>query len=142
MLFGGSGQALQAYRVVRDVFLQVRKDQEQFEHAVAKLEIRLGGFFQIVDDGQSIGEQPFELGFVDGAAIAAQFERVIGAQKRFIEKMAQAEALGCQRSWNRIRALDPPASPRSGRGHTVLLNREVGPKDVARAYHRSAGRRT
>lgn len=76
---------------MRDVFVHVRKNQEQFEHAVPLFGLRLvGAFLQIRDHGQCIREEQFEAVRIDRAPFTAAAQRFIRAHKSFIDKMVQA----------------------------------------------------
>jgi len=56
-----SGGMLDAHGMVRDVFVQIREDQQQLEHAIALFWLRLvGAFFQIFHCGERVGKQPFQ----------------------------------------------------------------------------------
>jgi hypothetical protein len=47
--------------MVRHILVKVRKDQQQFEHAITLLRLRfVGAFFQILNCGQRIRKQPLE----------------------------------------------------------------------------------
>jgi hypothetical protein len=83
---------LNAHGMVRDVFMQIRQDQQQFEHAIALFGLRfVGTLFQILHGGERIGEQPFQAFFAQRRSFTAARESLIGAQKSFIEKMIEAK---------------------------------------------------
>src|SRR5579863_4829299 len=89
--FYGSGEALDANRVVRDVLMKVGEDQEQFEHALALAGVGLlGAFLEVVHDQQRVGKQPFESLRIDGAASAAELNRLVGANERLFKEVVEA----------------------------------------------------
>lgn len=76
--------------MVRDVFVQVRQDQEQFKHAVSLLGMRLTSLLlEILDDGKRVCQQPFDVIPIQRTPVAAAIERVIGAIESFVEKMVK-----------------------------------------------------
>jgi hypothetical protein len=113
--------------MVRDIFLEIGEDQKQFQHAVAEFKVGFGGLIvEIIDNCQRVGQQPFEFGGVDGAAVAAKPQCVIGAEKRFVEKMVQTEALDVQSRRDRIGASNSPAPTGDRSCHNVsprILNK-------------------
>lgn len=81
-----------AHRMVRDIFVQIRKDEQQFEHAIALFRLRLvGALFQILHSRERIGKQPLEALFGQWGAFTAMLESLIGAQEGFVEKMIETE---------------------------------------------------
>jgi hypothetical protein len=83
---------LDVHGMVRDVFMEIRKDQQQFEHAIALFGLRLvGALFQILHRGERIGKQPFQAFSCQRRSFTAERESLIGAQKSFIEKMIEAK---------------------------------------------------
>lgn len=91
--------------MVGDVLVEVRQNQQQFEHPIALIGIGLGGsFFKIFHNGQRVRKQPFQVARIHGAALAAAIEGVVGAEKCFVKKMVQAQLLGSQGCGNRIGA--------------------------------------
>lgn len=121
--------------MMRDVFLQIREDQEQLEHAIADVVVVCGGaIIEVIDDSQGIREKPFEFGGIDGAVFTAEFQCMIGAQKSFVQKMTQAEAFRSQSGRNWIRALDPPAIAGDKGGHEFTPRvRKLGPDTLAQS---------
>src|ERR1022692_1020214 len=90
-----SGQSVQTYRMVRDIFMEVCQQEQQLEHSVALFRIGFAGaLLEILDDGQGICQQPFEVRGLHGTALAALIECLIRAQKCFVEKMIETEPLG------------------------------------------------
>jgi hypothetical protein len=78
--------------MVRYVFVQIGEDQQQFEHAVALIGIgRLRPFFQIVDDGQGVGQQPFERLGIDGLSGPAILKGSVGAHKGLVQEVVEAK---------------------------------------------------
>jgi len=87
-----SGGVLDAHGMVRDVLVEIREDQQQLEHAIALFWLRLvGAFFQILHRCERVGEQPFQALFLQRGTFTATIESLIGAQKRFVEKMVKAK---------------------------------------------------
>jgi hypothetical protein len=79
--------------MVRDILVEVRQNQQQLEHPVTLIRIGLcGAFFQIFHDHQSIGEEPFKIALVHGAALAAVIEGKVSAQKSFLKKMIETQS--------------------------------------------------
>jgi hypothetical protein len=91
--------------MMRHIFVKVRDDQQQLEHAVALLGIRFAGtFFEILNDGQRVGQQPFEIALLYRIPHAASIEGVVGTVKRFIQEMIEAKLLRRQGGRDRVRA--------------------------------------
>lgn len=87
-----SRRALQLDRMVRDVFVEIGEDQQEFEHAVAlKRTRRLRSIVQVIDDHQRVGEQPFERPGIDRVPGAAILKGSIRADKSLVEEMVEAE---------------------------------------------------
>jgi hypothetical protein len=106
----GSSVSLDAHGVVRHVFLQVREDQEKFEHAVPLVRIWLvRAFFEILDHGEGIGKKPFEVVGSDRFTPAEILQSAVGPNERLIEKMIEAELLGNQPYRNRAGTPRPAA---------------------------------
>ena len=96
-----------------DVFVEVRQNQQQLEHPVALIRIRLGGaFFEIFHNRQRIRKQPFQVARIHGAALAAAIEGAIGPQERFVKKVIETQSFGGQSCGNRIGARSFAATPR------------------------------
>jgi hypothetical protein len=94
-----------AHGMVRNIFVEIREDQQELEHAIALLRLRLvGALFQIFDRRECVSEQPFETFFGQGRAFTATLESLIGAQERFVEKMIQAEFRAGERRRRGLRA--------------------------------------
>ena len=90
-----SGWAVKPHRMVGDVFVEVRQNQQQFEHPVALTGIGHGGaFFEVFHNRQRICKQPFQIARIHGAALAAAIEGVVSAQECFVEKMIEAQLFG------------------------------------------------
>jgi len=106
-----SGRAVEADGVVRHVLVQVRQHQQQVQHALPLAGIGLADFFiQIADDGERIGEKPFEVAGTELAAFAAAIQRIVRAGERVVEKMIEAKLLGRESIRNRTRARGPSAA--------------------------------
>ena len=100
---------LDAHGMVRDVFVEIREDEQQLKHAIALLGLRLvGALFQILHRSERVGQQPFETFFGQWRSFTATLESLISAQERFVEEMIQAEFRAAQRWRRRLRA------PRTG----------------------------
>jgi hypothetical protein len=90
--------------MVRDVLVKVRKDQQEFEHPVSLLRVWLArAHFEILDDRQGIGKQPFQAFRVAGNSTMAAVERLIGPLESFIQKMIQAKLFAGERRRDRSR---------------------------------------
>lgn len=105
---------------MRDVFVQVREDEKEFEHSIALLRIRLTGrFFEIPHDSQGVGEEPFEAFRVYRAASAATLKRFVGANECLVKKMVETELLARKGPRDRLGTRIPPARDRNrGVHHT------------------------
>jgi len=89
---GSLGWMLDAHGMVRDVFVQIRKDQQQLKHAIALFGLRLvGALFQILHGGERIGKEPLQAFFADWRSFTAARECLVGAQKRFIQEVIQTK---------------------------------------------------
>src|ERR1700690_2637006 len=78
---GSLGWMLDAHGMVRDVFVQIREDQQQLKHAIALFGLRLvGALFQILHGGERIGKQPLQTFFADWGSFTAARECLVGAQ--------------------------------------------------------------
>ena len=76
------------------VFVEIGKNQKQFEHPVALLRIRVSGaFFQIIHDRQRISEQPFQPFRVDWLTRVAALKSAVRPRERFVQKVVQAQPL-------------------------------------------------
>jgi hypothetical protein len=86
-----SGGMFDAHGMVRDVFVQIREDEQELEHTIALFGLGLvGTFFQAV--------------FGEWGSLAAARQSLIGAQKRFVEKMIQAQLRAGECRRRRLRA--------------------------------------
>jgi hypothetical protein len=98
-----------AHRVVRNIFVEIREDQQQLEHAIALFRLWLvGALFEVLYRRERVREQPFQTFPGQWSPFTATLESLIGAQKRFVEKMIQAEFRAGERRRCRLRA------PRTG----------------------------
>jgi hypothetical protein len=96
--------------MVRNVFVQIRENQQKFEHAFALLGVRIGRvFLEIFDDGQRIREEPFEVPRIHGVALPAASQGMVGANKCLIEKVIEAESFCRESGWDRVGARGPSA---------------------------------
>jgi len=84
--------------MVRHVLMEVRKNQQQLEHAVALLGIRIRrAFLEILHNSKRIGEKPFEAFRVHRQSAAAAIQREVRSLERLIHKMIQAKLLAGER---------------------------------------------
>jgi hypothetical protein len=106
--------------MVRDVFVEICETQQQFEHALPLLRVWIGCLFlEVLDNGQRIREQPFEIFSVHGMALAAMSESVVGADKCLIEKMIEAQVLRRESGRDHIGAWGPSAISWHGGLHSA-----------------------
>src|SRR5271167_4360817 len=86
--------------MVRHILVQVRQDQQQFEHAVTLIRIRVARILlQVFHDCEGIRKQPFQIVRVKLFALMRAFERFIRAKKSLVEKMIQAKLLTRKPHW-------------------------------------------
>jgi hypothetical protein len=78
--------------MVRGVLVQIREAQHKFEHTVALIGVRfIGVGFELLHRRERVGEEPLQiLGAQRFAALAVR-ERLLGANRGFIEKMIQTK---------------------------------------------------
>ncbi len=80
-----------------DIFVEIREHQQQFEHAIALLRVRIiSPFLEIFNDGKSVREQPLKTGGIDRRALAAGIERLISPREGLVEKMIEAQLFACK----------------------------------------------
>jgi hypothetical protein len=109
-------------RMVRHILVKVRKDQQQFEHAITLLRLRfVGAFFQILNCGQRIRKQPLETIFGERSTFTAACKGLIRAQKSFIQKMIEAELRAGERRRGRLGTPRPLAIGGTGGIHLAPL---------------------
>jgi hypothetical protein len=112
--------------MVGDVFVKVREDQKQLKHSLPLLFIGFARIlFEIVYDGKSVREQPFNVPGSHGAPFAAAIEGLVGAHERLVEKMVEAEPLVRQSGRNYFRALSPSTASRDGLVHRMPQSPEA-----------------
>jgi hypothetical protein len=100
-----SGGMLDAHGMVRDVFMEIRQDQQELKHTIALFGLGLvGAFFQIFHRGERVGKQPFQTGFAQRGTFTAARESLIGTHKSFVEKMIEAKLRAGQRRRRRLGA--------------------------------------
>ncbi len=115
---GGSGEAFDADGMVRDVFVQVRENEKEFEHTIALLRIWFTcAFFQVFHDRQGVSEEPFEAFRVHWAAGATALKGLVSANECFVEEMVEAELLAGKGPRNRLGTRFPSARDRNRRVH-------------------------
>jgi hypothetical protein len=108
--------------MVRHVLVEIREDQQQFKHTITLLWLRfVGAFFQILDCGQRIRKQPFQTIFGERRTFTAACESQVGAQKRFIQKVIEAELRAGERRRGRLGTPWPLAIGGTGGIHLVPL---------------------
>jgi|GEM_PF-4099046 hypothetical protein len=92
---------IQPNGVVCNILVKICQDQKQLEHPVSLLRIGIGGaFLEILDDGQSVSQEPFKISGVHGVPVAAAIESIIGAHECLVEKMIEAKLLAYEGSRN------------------------------------------
>jgi hypothetical protein len=125
------GWMFDAHGMVRNIFVEIREDQQQLEHAIALVRLRfIGAFFQILHSREGIGEQPFKAFFGQRRSFTATLESLIGAQERFVEKMIQAKFRAAERRRCRLRAPRTGAMDGYGGFHpTPLILERLLPRD-------------
>lgn len=101
---------MQLNGVVRDVFVQIGQDKQQFEHTVALPRIgHFGAIVKVVDDHERVREKPLERFRVHRPADAATLKGLVRANESLVEEMIEAKAFGRQRLRNRVVTRVPPA---------------------------------
>ena len=76
--------------MVRNILVKICKDQQQLEHAVALIRIRVScAILEILHDRERIGEQPFQIVRFQLLAPMRALKRLVCAQKSLIKKMVQ-----------------------------------------------------
>jgi hypothetical protein len=122
--------------MVRNVFVKIRKDQQQFEHTVTLIRIRCScAVFEVLDDRECIREQPFQIVRIELFAPVSTFESFICAEKSFVEKMVQAKLFAREPLRKRFRTPGPAASYMDGGSHD-------SPRDLESSFLRGACRET
>jgi len=87
-----SGGRTEGNRMVSGVLVKIGEAQQKLQHAVALLRLRLGRpFLEIRDDGESVGKKSFYYLGIDGAAFVKTLHELIGAEKRLVEEMIEAD---------------------------------------------------
>lgn len=109
-------------RMVRHVLVEIREDKKQFEHPVTLLRLWfVGAFFQILNCGQRIRQQPLKTIFGERSTFTAARKRLIRAQKSFIQKMIEAELRAGERRRSRLGTPGPLAISGTGGFHLAPL---------------------
>ena len=109
--------------MVRDVFVEIRENQQQFQHALPLPGVWIGGFFlEVLDDGQRIRQQPLEFFRVHSMALAATSKGMVSTDKCLIEKMIEAQVLRRESGRDRIGAWGPSAISWLGGLHSAPQN--------------------
>lgn len=122
--------------MVRDVFVEIRENQQQLEHPLPLLGVWIGRLFlEILDDSQSIREKPFEVPRIHGVPLPATSKGVIRADKCLIEEMIEAQSFRRESGWDRVGAGDPSAISGRWRVHGA-------PHSLPGRHPRARGRET
>jgi hypothetical protein len=120
--------------MMRHIFVKIGEHQEKLEHPVPVLRLRIAGlFFEVLDDGERVREQPFDIRWIHGAAFAAAAESLIGAEKRIVQEMLEAELFVRESCGNRIRATRPSATSRERCVHSRPQSPKVRISEVSAA---------
>jgi hypothetical protein len=121
---------LDAHGMVRNIFVEIREDQQQLEHAITLVWLRLvSAIFQIFDRCERVREQPFQTFLGQWGPFTATLESLIGAQERFVEKMIQAEFRAAERGRRGLRAPGTDAvDGYSGSHRTPLILERLLPR--------------
>ena len=121
---------LDVHGMMRHVFVEIREDQQQLEHAIALFRLRLvGAFFQVFHRSERIGKQPLHTLFAERRAFAASCESLVCTQKCFIEKMIEAKLRTNERSGRKLCAPCPGAMDgNSGFHPTPLILEQLLPR--------------
>lgn len=133
----GLGEAFDADGMVCHILLEVRENQQQFQHTVALIRVRLvRAFLQIFYHRKRIGKQPIQAAGIERAPLPAALQRVVRANKRLVKKVIQAELLAGKTSGDRSGASFSPASSNRGSRHSELptqaLPRSTGEPNIIR----------
>jgi len=105
-----SGQPPRFFGLLGDVFVKARDSEQELEHAVPLFRIGSAGvFFEALYNGKGIGQQPFNVAWRHVATLAASAESLVGPQKRFFQKMVEAELLVSERGRDGLGARGPSA---------------------------------
>jgi hypothetical protein len=108
--------------MVRHILVEIREDQQQFKHTITLLWLRfVGAFFQILDCSQRIRKQPFQTIFRERRTFTAACESLVGAQKRLIQKVIEAELRAGERRRGRLGTPGPLAIGGTGGIHLAPL---------------------
>ena len=95
--------------------MQVRQNQQYFQHAVALLRFGFSGFFvQVLHNRQRIREHLFYARGIDEALIPGLFERLVGSRENLVEVVLQTKTLGSQAAGNYIFAVSFATSSGDG----------------------------
>jgi hypothetical protein len=90
-----SGGPVEPDGMMCHVFVKVRQNQQQLEHAIALFRIRIAcSLFEILDHRQSVRQQPLDVARAHRFPLAAPRKHVVRAQERFVQKVIEAQPLG------------------------------------------------
>jgi len=110
---------VQTYRMVCNILVKVGEHQQQFKHSVPMMRFGVARFlFQILDDCERVGEQPFDIGGIHRAPLTAAVEGLVRAEKCVIQEMLEAQLLVCEGRRNRILTRRPSAPSSCSRVHS------------------------
>jgi hypothetical protein len=112
------GGLVQSYGMVRHVLVKVGEHEQQFEHPIPVLRLRVARFlFEVLNDGKRVRQEPFDVRRVYRPPLAAAAESLVGTDECVVQEMLEAESLVGQSRWNRIRTAGTPAACRDTRIH-------------------------
>lgn len=119
------------------VFVEVRQNQQEFQHAIALLGIRIAcPLFEVLYDRKSVRQQPLDVPRAHRFPLAAPRKHVVRAQKRFVEEVIEAQSFGCQSGGNCLGARFPSASTWAGDSHGETPQPRLSFRGTCpRAYH-------
>jgi Viral BACON domain len=114
----GLRRSIQLYGMVRHVLVKVGEHQQEFQHPVAMLRLGIAGFlFEILHDSQRVGQKPLNVRRIHGPPLAAAVKGSIGAEKRVVQKMFEAQLFVRQSRRDRTRTPRSPATCNARRVH-------------------------
>lgn len=132
-----SGGPVQPDGMMCHVFVKVCQNQQQLEHAIALLGIRIAcSLFEILDDRQSVRQQPLDVARAHRFPLAAPRKHVVRPQERFVEEVVEAQPFGRQSGGNHVGARFPSASIWAGDSHGETPQPRLSFRGTfPRAYH-------
>jgi hypothetical protein len=110
---------------MRDVLVQVGNAEEEFEDAFLTFRLLTNGHFcQRLQSNVGVSEERIERRCVDGFALLARFEGVVGSDVGPIQEMIEAELLSREGRRDRLLTSCFLADLRRARGHRKPLRLE------------------